>query len=102
MAVTEFDPNNENFKRFNDHLAKIRLQLDHVADDNRMIKTALIGDEFNQETGLVHRVKNISDKVENLIEKDHKNSVYINQLKFIVGIISTIIIGFMFNLIFKK
>ena len=100
--MAEFDPNNENFKRFNDHLAKIRLQLEHVADDNRMIKTALIGDEFNQETGLVHRVKKNEEKVDSLIEKDHKNSVYINQLKFVVGIILTIMIGFMFNLIFKK
>lgn len=99
--MAEFDPNNENFKRFNDHLAKIRIQLDHVADDNRMIKTALIGDEFNQETGLVHRVKNIGEKVEKLEEKDHKNTVYISQLKFVVGIIITIIIGFIFSVILK-
>lgn len=66
-----------------------------------MIKTALIGDELSQETGLVHRVKVINEKVHKLEEKDYRNSVYISQLKFVVGIIITLIIGFIFSIILK-
>lgn len=97
----DFDPNNEYLKRVNDHLAVLKTKIDNLSEDNRKIKTALIGDEMSQETSIIHRMQHIDKKVEILQEKDHKNSVYINQLKFVVGIIITLIIGFLFSIILK-
>jgi hypothetical protein len=92
----------ERLQRIENHLASLKTNSEERSEDIRMIKTALIGDEFSQETGLIHRVKKNEEKVEILIEKDHKNSVYISQLKFVVGIIITIIIGFIFSIILIK
>jgi hypothetical protein len=92
----------ERLDRIDGHLKRLNTTSDVRSEDIRMIKTALIGDELNQETGLVHRVKVIDEKVQVLQEKDHKNTVYISQLKFIVGIIVTMIIGFLFSIILKK
>lgn len=83
------------------HLKALKTSSETRCDDIRMIKTALIGDELNQETGLVHRIKKIDERVEALQVNDHKNSVYINQLKFVVGIIMTLIVGFIFSIILK-
>jgi hypothetical protein len=92
----------ERLDRIDVHLTNLKTTSDLRSDDIRMIKTALIGDEISQETGLIHRVKHIGEKVEKLEEKDHKNTVYISQLKFVVALIITIIVGFMFNIILKK
>jgi hypothetical protein len=92
----------ERLDRIDGHLKRLNTTSDVRSEDIRMIKTALIGDELNQETGLVHRVKVIDEKVQVLQEKDHKNTVYISQLKFVVGIIVTLIIGFIFSIILKK
>ena len=89
-------------ERIENHLSSLKNQSENCSEDIRMIKTALVGNEFSKETGLVHRMQITDKKVEVLVEKDHKNSVYINQLKFVVGIIATIIVGFIFNLILNK
>lgn len=92
---------NIRLERIENHLSSLKNQIENNSNDTRMIKTALIGDELSQETGLVHRVKVINEKVHKLEEKDYRNSVYISQLKFVVGIIITLIIGFIFSIILK-
>lgn len=92
---------NIRLERIENHLSSLKNQIENNSNDTRMIKTALIGDELRQETGLVHRVKVINEKVHKLEEKDYRNSVYISQLKFVVGIIITLIIGFIFSIILK-
>lgn len=92
---------NIRLERIENHLSSLKNQIENNSNDTRMIKTALIGNELSQETGLVHRVKVINEKVHKLEEKDYRNSVYISQLKFVVGIIITLIIGFIFSIILK-
>lgn len=92
---------NIRLERIENHLSSLKNQIENNSNDTRMIKTALIADELSQETGLVHRVKVINEKVHKLEEKDYRNSVYISQLKFVVGIIITLIIGFIFSIILK-
>jgi hypothetical protein len=92
----------ERLDRIDGHLTSLKKTSELRSEDIRMIKTALIGDEISQETGLIHRVKVIDEKVQLLQEKDHKNTVYISQLKFVVGIIVTLIVAFLFSIILKK
>lgn len=57
---------NIRLERIENHLSSLKNQIENNSNDTRMIKTALIGDELSQETGLVHRVKVINEKVHKL------------------------------------
>lgn len=71
--------------------------LDQLSQDIKEIKQALLGSEFNNFKGMVHQVKEIDERVEDLEIFKNEISVYVNQFK----VAFVILFGALITLIVK-
>jgi len=71
--------------------------LDQLTRDIKEIKQALLGSEFNNFKGMVHEVKEIDDRVENLENFKNEMNVYLKQFK----VAFVITFGALITLLFK-
>lgn len=71
--------------------------LDQLSQDIKEIKQALLGSEFNNFKGMVHQVKEIDERVEDLEVFKNEISVYVNQFK----VAFVILFGALITLIVK-
>jgi hypothetical protein len=76
------------------HLAK----QEKINEDNSLmlldIKTALLGTEFNDKKGIVFILNDIDKRVKLIEKKQEEYEIYVNQGKWILGIITSSIIAF--------
>jgi len=71
--------------------------LEQLSQDIKEIKQALLGSEFNNFKGMVHQVKEIDERVEDLETFKNEISVYVNQFK----VAFVILFGALITLLFK-
>jgi len=84
----------------NKRLTKMEQSVEEIKTDISVIKSALIGNELSGEGGVVGQVTALKEEVnflkvdiKTLQEEKTKNSVYIKQLSYVIGIIVTGFIG---------
>lgn len=84
----------------------VEQHLKEIQKDIANISSALIGNKENGNRGLIHEIKDLKNEVteinkelEKLKENNIKKDIYINQLKYVISIISGIIGGYVLYLI---
>lgn len=88
---------NENIDRIEHHLRLIKEDQRESNLKTDQILSCLIGNAVNGNVGLVHRVEKIDNRLKEIEVKSYENQVIINQLKWAVGVIGVVIIGFVIN-----
>lgn len=91
----------EKIDRIEQHLRIIQEDQKQGNIKQNQVLSCLIGDAVNGNSGLVHRVQDIDKRVKDIEKKSYENQVIINQLKWVVGVILIVIIGFIINKILK-
>ena len=87
----------EKIDRIEHHLRMIQEDQKQSNIKTNQILSCLVGDSVNGNVGLVHRVKDIDKRLTDIEKLGYENQVIINQLKWAVAVISTIIIGFVLD-----
>lgn len=81
-----------------EHLEKQIAELNKSVNE---IKTALLGNEFNKD-GIVSTVNDHEERISALEQNENTQKTYINIMKFIAGVITTGVLGFLISLVLKK
>ena len=91
----------EKIDRIEQHLKIIQDDQKQSNIKTNQILSCLVGDSVNGNVGIVHRVKEIDKRLADVEKTGYENQVIINQLKWVVGVILVVIIGFIVNKILK-
>ena len=92
---------NERLSQIEQHLRLIKERETKRDEVLVSIQTAIIGNNFNGNKGIVSSIKDIDDRVEDLEDFKGEVNVYVKQAKFVVGAIIVILLGIfakLFNL----
>lgn len=91
----------------NKRLTKMEQSVEEIKTDISVIKSALVGNELSGERGVVGQVTALKTEVDllkadikTLQEEKTRNSVYIKQMSFVIGITVTVFIGGAIKLLF--
>jgi hypothetical protein len=94
MTDNDFKTLRFDVEKLTRHLAK----QEKINEDNSLmlldIKTALLGTEFNDKKGIVFILNDIDKRVKLIEKKQEEYEIYVNQGKWILGIITSSIIAF--------
>jgi len=77
----------------NKRLVNMEESFKGMKEDISVIKSALIGNELSGDKGMVGKVDRLEQKVITLTEDRIRNSVYIKQLTWGIGALTTIVTG---------
>jgi hypothetical protein len=92
---------NERLSQIEQHLRLIK-DRETIRDEVLVsIQTAIIGNNFNGNKGIVSSLKEIDDRVEDLEEFKGEVNVYVKQAKFVIGALVVLLLGIfakLFNL----
>lgn len=91
----------EKIDRIEQHLKIIQEDQKQSNIKTNQILSCLVGDSVNGNVGIVHRVKEIDKRLADVEKTGYENQVIINQLKWVVGVIIAIIIGFILDKILR-
>ncbi len=84
-----------------DRLKQIEKTLESNNQTLQRIETALVGDNFNNHKGIVSQLEEVKKDIEKLNSFKSEIMIYFNQIKWAIGIITTIFTGLILYL-FKK
>lgn len=69
-----------------------------INDSNTMIllniQSALLGNDFNEKKGIVYVINDVDKRVKDIEKKQDKYEIYLNQVKWVIGVITSIFVAF--------
>ncbi len=58
------------------------------------IQSALLGNDFNEKKGIVYIINDVDKRVKDIEKKQNEYEIYLNQFKWVVGVITSILVAF--------
>ncbi len=58
------------------------------------IQSALLGNDFNEKKGIVYIINDVDKRVKDIEKKQNEYEIYLNQFKWVVGVITSIFVAF--------
>ena len=74
----------ENQEKINDNNTAILLN----------IQSALLGNDFNEKKGIVFIINDVDKRVKEIEKKQNEYEIYLNQFKWVIGVITTVFVAF--------
>jgi len=76
------------------HYKELKGKLETTSDDVTEIKKAILGSDFNEKKGLVYIINDVDRRVKEIEKKQLEYEIYLNQFKWVIGVITTVFVAF--------